>query len=223
MDTSDPFEDAPFLKPGMMLGLVVFVAFAFGVFIWFAQDAGWASDALKIEANNRVTFFAGWAAFVATLWAAQAAVRNMVRQHTVNTLLQSRLSDVFMERGESLNRDMAEYHKLEKSTRSAPHKHVDIDALRYMLNYYEYVAIGIKHGDLDKHVMDDMMRGTIIKICETFEEHIIEVRMRDPRIYRNLVALAIEWKKSSNSEAEQQRFHHALINSRNELWNRPRR
>ncbi|WP_039051103.1 DUF4760 domain-containing protein [Comamonas thiooxydans] len=220
MDISDPQIDAPFLKPGRMLGLVVFAAIFAGFMLWMAQDSTWASEALQVKPENRVTFFAGWTAFVATLWAAHVGVRNMVRQHTVNTLLQSRLSDVFMERGESLNAAMERYVKLDPQTRGAPHLHVDIAALRYMLNYYEYVAIGIKHGDLDKSVMDDMMRGTIIRMCDTFEEHILEARARNPRIYRNLVALAIEWKHQSNLELDQQRFHYAMIASRNEHWKR---
>lgn len=161
-------------------------------------EASW-KDKFQIDPSNRVAFFAAWVAFIATLLAAKVGVQNVVRQHTVNTLLQARLSEVFMKHGERMNKGVERYL-------AAPHpknrkdRYVFEDDFIYMLNFYEYVAAAIKHGDMSEPVMRDTVRGIVIGLAEDYKWFIKDVQVEHPFAFENLVALAERWEKQRDSQ-----------------------
>lgn len=149
---------------------------------------------------------AGW------VCSALVAIRNSVKQHTVSTLLQSRLSAVFQERGERLVdlltddngdcRTLTEQHIAALSPR-------EIASVRYLLNYYEFIAVGIRHGDLDERLLEQTIRGIVCSLVAATRLYIVLGRTREHetktgsrrrrrtpelRVYENLLWLYDKWK-----------------------------
>lgn len=71
------------------------------------------------------------------------------------------------------------------------------DALRYILNYYEQVSLGIRKKNLDENIALLSERGTIITLYKFAESYISQIRAarRRPSIYENLEWLAQRWAK----------------------------
>ena len=192
MATSDsPFDDA--LKPGQALGFFMTGALFLGLGILIIHIILPPDHALTIDKSNRLTAVAAWLALVGTIGTAKVAVTNMVRQHTINTLLQSRLSSVFMENGVAVNEGVAA-HQADGGKLGPPHMYVNRENLRYMLNYYEYVALGIRVGDLAEDVLKGMMCGIIIGMCNKFSIYINDVRRSNPYAYEHLIWLKTKWE-----------------------------
>ncbi|MCX8520736.1 MAG: DUF4760 domain-containing protein, partial [Rhodoferax sp.] len=96
-------------------------------------------------------------------------LRNSIRQHTITTLLQSRLSSTYMAYADRLSAHYADYEARKENNpalREGPTDKVDVLALRYILNYFEFIAIGIKRGDLDEGMLKDSLRSILIKNIE---------------------------------------------------------
>ena len=41
--------------------------------------------------------------------------------------------------------------------------------LIFLLNHYEFLAAGIRNGDIDERLLKDSERGTVVRLFETFE------------------------------------------------------
>lgn len=193
MGTSNP--DQPLnLRPGEALGLFMSIAVIFGVVVFVLQMAPLPQSSMwKIAPSNRFTALAAWLAVVGTIGSAWVAVLNVVKQHTINTLLQSRLSETYMAYGERVV-DGIEQHAADKGRKGPPHCYTDRDALRYVLNYYEYIAVGIKYGDLSEDILRDTLRGNLVRTTEKFAIYIAERQRGDPNTYANLMSLYERWR-----------------------------
>lgn len=200
--TSSDWSSTRLKKPGQVLGFVLYGSMILGcawLLVHFVpSNYEWAA-AVQIHQTGRVGFAVGYLAYLAALWSARTAVVNMVRQHTVNTLLQSRLSDVFIERGEAVSAGIA-LHAKHKSS-EAPHvRYVPIASLRYILNFYEYVAVGIKYGDLDEDVMYDTLRSAVMSLCTYFSAYIESEQRTNSRYFCNLIDLRNRWALRKENE-----------------------
>jgi hypothetical protein len=69
-----------------------------------------------------------------------------------------------------------------------------------VLNYYEFLAVGIKHRDLDATVMEDFYKGMFCSFCETAREYIRyeQTSFKDERLYENIVDLYKAWAQFRN-------------------------
>ena len=67
-----------------------------------------------------------------------------------------------------------------------------------VLNYYEFLAIGIKQGDLDARVIEDYYHGMLCRTCDKARMFIKLDRIdsKDDRLYENLIDLYKAWKPS---------------------------
>ena len=133
-------------------------------------------------------------------------MRNLVKQHTINTLLQSRLSATYMENARALNKGFFGKHgeliPLTQEEVINPPEQVNLQALNYMLNYFEFIAVGIRHGDLDESVMKNSLRGIICSVFCVAESYIHTRRsdVKDPgkaRTYEHLCWLHERWRDDS--------------------------
>jgi hypothetical protein len=68
----------------------------------------------------------------------------------------------------------------------------DVD---YILNYLEFLAVAIRHGDLHEGVMKDTMRGIVVRFTIITQEYIQGTRTAvNPRTFSNLLWLYNRWK-----------------------------
>lgn len=154
----------------------------------------------------------GW---IATVIVSQRLSR---KQHTVNLLVSHNFSNdyreltstflskypdkIFVSKNDAqelincTSRLLTAEEEQEKKTLNAIH---DVfKSLRSLLNYYEFIATGLKYGDLDKRLIHDYFCSTLCLLCEKSREYILarRIKNKDPTLYENLVDLYRAWKPS---------------------------
>lgn len=205
MATSNHFRNK-FTKPGQLLGFFTYAISSFGVCVIFAQLLPLSSDSVwRVESSNRIPALAAWIALVSVIYSAKVAVTNLVRSHTISTLLDSRLSETYMKYGDKVSEGIEKF-KENADENSSINNFVDKKALRYLLNYYEFVAVGIRYGELSDEVMRAMLRGIVCRACEVFHEHIDEVRKGNARTYENLLWLRDKWVREDATAAYRKKY-----------------
>lgn len=123
-------------------------------------------------------------------------IRNSVKQHTINTLLQSRLSKTYMDEGDAARAALQPYvPKKLKAPADFILNHKDRNSIDYVLNYIEFIAVGIMHGDLHEGVMKDSMRGIVTGFTGVTILYINELRKTRPRTFQHLMWLRKRWKE----------------------------
>lgn len=191
---------------GAPIGLALALTPALGLNYAYTSLADSGAERFAVLSVSFATL--GW---LATSWVTRSISR---RQHTVNVLLQHRFSAEMSTYMTSIlarypigsQIDAGEAGKLvaaEKSTGAervtdhtadtdAARKSV-CDAIDRVLNYYEFLAIGIKKGDLDAAVMKDFYRGMLTGLAEHCHGLVSLYRQENDRVYENLVDLYFAW------------------------------
>ncbi len=138
------------------------------------------------------------------------ALHNSIKQHTFNVLLQSRLSDTFKKYREDFSKKYPEYPTLV----CVPQKDVDdllsgtaneetkraLEGLKYLINYYEFIAAGIDSGDLDEELLKKCLRSIIVDVCVRGDLYIKMIRKEKegiaefPKYYEHLLLLKSRWE-----------------------------
>ena len=118
----------------------------------------------------------------------------------MTTLLQSRLSTTYMEHAKIVNLAFCKGELLIPLTSKEiknPPANVNLYSLGYIVNYLEFVAVGIRNWDLDERVMKSSLRGILCSIYAVAEVLIQERRAAQggsaPAVYENLVWLFNRW------------------------------
>jgi hypothetical protein len=77
-------------------------------------------------------------------------------------------------------------------------------SVRWILNYYEFIAAGIEHGDLDEPLMQDCMLTQFCRFCQKSEDYIRRSRGEDSagrpkpenaRLMKSLLRLQPRWQR----------------------------
>lgn len=123
--------------------------------------------------------------------------------HSLNILLQMRVSEEFQKHMKQANKfyssrtrhkisdaDMTKYH----SEDELDDKIKSIESHIYLLNYYEFLAYGIKSGTLDEELLFQTLGGIVIGHFDRAEAVIKKARESSPKIYESLVNLEDRWK-----------------------------
>jgi hypothetical protein len=147
-----------------------------------------------------------------TFWITGRQNRNASRkQYTVTILLETRLSTEFRETLEKRRAVFPEYSdvtfqawndaRLAKPASSSP---ADIEtsavqnrgaqALASLLNYYEFLAIGIENGDLDEAMLKQSLRGIMCNLVDDCRMLIAGMRQKNPKTYEHLSILYDRWR-----------------------------
>ncbi|WP_235579407.1 DUF4760 domain-containing protein [Pseudorhodoferax sp. Leaf274] len=177
------------------------------MFFWWHAWLRRTAPAEALDKQQIVVLLAAWLAVIGWITTAWTSIRNSVKQHTVNTLLQSRLSATYMERADRVNKFFGAYeahHPLRTRDPDAdPTQGIagdDEEALRYILNYFEYIAIGVRHGDLHEAMLRASLRSILTKTT-FYSRDWIERRVGggpslspNPLLYRNLRWLYLRWR-----------------------------
>ncbi|MEN3277561.1 MAG: hypothetical protein V7631_3351 [Massilia sp.] len=166
----------------------------------------------KLTNANWLVLGSVFAAIMGWVVAAYITLRNSIKQHTINSLLQSRLSATYMQHAAVIN---SEYfaHGASPNPVSIEEiwavvdddgKHTAYEAVNYVLNYFEFLATGIRHGDLDRKMLSHTLRGNVIRLYEKLRPYIESTRgeavgdvVERPSQFEHITWLYTEWKAES--------------------------
>jgi len=176
-----------------MLGFLLFVVPA--TFLWLATWKyyfpeyyllGAIPAPVKLTKPNWLLLVGVVAAVMGWLVSSFITLRNSIKQHTINTLLQSRLSTHYQQQAKVINQTffapgmpLNDPVPLEFLLDPDEPNRNALEAVNYVLNYFEFCAVGIKHGDLDENLMRQTMRGIIRRLCSRMMPYIRYTRGED--------------------------------------------
>lgn len=139
------------------------------------------------------------AAVLATVGWMFTARRNRTiarKHHTFNVLLTMSFNDVFIEAYETLA-PAIKNKKLPKSLDGRSNNDLR-NATKIILNHYEFLAAGVRNGDLDEKLLKDSERSMVVHLYEGCGEFIYAVRDNRKRqtINEHLEWLAMRWENN---------------------------
>lgn len=193
-------------RPSRVLGLllfaelVVFVLFAGWELIWF-QFTFFRHRPPALDTQKWILLITLASALTGWIITAMVTVRNSIKQHTINALLQSRLSATYMAHADVVNRNFLAPDgslmpllpsELEAQSDATQAK---LNSLRYILNYIEFIAVGIRYGDLHESLLKSSLRGIVLNAFRFSEAYIKHSQKANMKAYENLVWLRNRWIK----------------------------
>ena len=141
-------------------------------------------------------------------WLVHAGImaRHQKVQHTLNLILQTRMSPEFQSNvrnmrlvfaGDIPENAIKEYFDLKgtKKAKLSQDEKDNVFAAMYLANFYEFMAAGIRRGDLDEDLAYDCIGGLLISIKDRCKHLISIKRASDPSNYVEIEALADSWQK----------------------------
>jgi len=159
-----------------MLGLLLYgELFLFFSFVaWemhFSEYLFLGHEAPPLLTQNWLFLIGIVSAITGWIVSAYMTLRNSIKQHTISTLLQSRLSATYMENANLINTaffapSMKDDPPVSMQFLHDPANAKALQAVNYVLNYLEFLSVGIRHGDLDKKVLRHTMRGIVVRLYE---------------------------------------------------------
>lgn len=137
------------------------------------------------------------------------------KQHTINILFTTRLSPEFRQHLEHRKHCFAEgtdidpdiYTAYLDATRTvdisddeANRRRRSAEAVRSLLNYYEFIALGIKSADLDESMLRGMIRGNVCRLVRDARLVIRRYQSTEPRTFEHLTSLYRAWKDAADPD-----------------------
>ena len=116
----------------------------------------------------------------------------------MNILLQSRLSTAYQQKMQEAIKVYPATPKLSKIVLgdwNDPNKISAIEGFKYLLNFFEFMAIGIHAGDLDEKMLRESLKSILITLTYVAEEYIKFVRIDSTFTYERLLWLKKRWTK----------------------------
>ncbi|MDC4415757.1 DUF4760 domain-containing protein [Acinetobacter baumannii] len=199
----------------ILLGLV-FV----NILIWkgfFKEYEFLGFDLVNTDKFNKttalVTILAAIAAVFGWIFTSRVQIVNTVRGHSVQVLMNSRTSTIYLEKVDiamKLRRCLIKEAILEKNSTDNIYLSVrrykrlsdqERSAVHYLLNFLEFIAVGVRHNNLDESLIKGSLR-TILKSNYMLFRFVIE-HLRGPDnqpIYDQLEALHKRWDEEQHSK-----------------------
>ncbi|WP_180162799.1 DUF4760 domain-containing protein [Acinetobacter sp. YH12069] len=165
----------------------------------------------QFKTTALVTALAAIAAVFGWIFTSRVQIINTVRSHSVQVLMNSRNSTVYIDK---VDKATVIRRKLILERKPKPDEKVQLtvgefkdlgdaekSAVTYLLNFLEFVAIGIRHNNLD----EDLIRGSFKSILKSnyilFQKIIEHLRELDnPKIYNQLEMLHKRWDEENHSK-----------------------
>ena len=199
-------------RPSRMLGLFFLLQL-----VMFVALAWWQ----KATVQPHVFLGYKWAHLTLQNWVVLAGVeaavwgwvvtsymtlRNSIKQHTINTLLQSRLSATYIDNANRINRVFFPPNGYPQEHVPVEYFHEEVNkdnllSVIYLTNYFEFLSVGIRHGDLDEKVLRSTIAGIVCRFYERMYLYIKNERGDDgttvakPRTLEHYTWLYERWKK----------------------------
>ncbi len=197
-------RDAPFksyftarisepLRPVFCAAALILISAVFGLAklipVFDPSDArtfGVASAAAGLLAVCAAAF--GW---VVAAW---MTYRNARVQHTL-TFVASRYSNDTFSKNAALFNDNLRGRRVDRALITELMASKDeteiltLQAVRYMVNYFEFIAVGVICGDLDEQIVRKTLRGNLIHYADRCMPWILELQADNPQTLEHLVLL----------------------------------
>lgn len=141
-----------------------------------------------------------------------SSAANARRSHTLNMILNTRTSPEYQKQLRSsthfyrgmryVPQELSEWRcnpdKEEYKNMQVPDEYRDaINGLLYILNYFEFLAQGIKFRDLDEGLLKECFSSFLAGIERRGFHMILEAQKQDRHAFEGLIALSKDWNGSS--------------------------
>lgn len=135
----------------------------------------------RIEVQD-IALFAATSAAAGWITNALFSKANSVKQHTMTVLTQARLSTEMNNRVRSLFKKFQVGQVITKVDIASGRNEDWYNAAVYMLNYYEFLAVALRYGDLHEPLLRDCIRTQFFIYCRMLSTLIDQAREDDPRV-----------------------------------------
>lgn len=231
-------RDDFFLKirsSNQLLLILILLGLTFlNILIWKGFFEGFTFLNFDIENNPNqfkttalVTVLAALAAVFGWIFTSRVQIINTIRSHSVQVLMNSRNSTAYIgkvDEATKIRRNLINELAISKSVNvqlsASKFKELNDEqksAVTYLLNFLEFVAIGIRHNNLD----EDLIKGSFKSILKSnyilFQPVIEYLREIDsPKIYNQLETLHKRWDGDNSSKCDdcKQWYNFELINKK---------
>lgn len=162
------------------------------LFPWFGAIAIWtaaiwgllfilAEYGLHQQGNlpSVVGYFAALLALAGWMVQAFLSVRSSRKQHSINVLFQSRMSPEYQKNLKAVNDAFPSSGHIDLDHINLPENRELYNSVAFVLNYYEFISVGIWHGDLDHSIMRDCIRSQFLTFTRRARDVIRDVRKED--------------------------------------------
>jgi len=188
-------------KPSMLLGFLLAVVVWAVTLLVVSELTGriyvWDTEPIGLAAAQWVVLAGVVAAVVGWIISAMVTMRNSIKQHTINTLLQSRLSATYMENARAVNRHYfgpsGSVYTLTREELSRPADDIKLRELSYLLNYLEFISAATRFGDLDEKLLRMTLRGMLCNLYEVSLEYIKASQTTNATSFEHLSWLYDYW------------------------------
>lgn len=189
-----------------LLLILILLALCFcDIVIWkaFFENYTFLNFDIENKLNNAkttalVTALAAIAAVFGWIFTSRVQIINTVRSHSVQVLMNSRNSTVYMAKVDEATKirrmlrteelDVLSFERFEKL------EDAEKSSITYLLNFLEFVAIGIRHNNLDEDLIKGSFRTILRSNYNLFLPIIKHTRKLDgDKIYENLELLHKRW------------------------------
>jgi Domain of unknown function (DUF4760) len=145
-----------------------------------------------------VAIFAGGAATVGWIYTARRTRHNSRKQHTVTVLLQIALNDKFHKDYLAIVPSLRDNNIKDKILveNNEPIK----VSLSVVLGMYEFVAAGVRNGDLDERLVSDFKRTEITTVAKLCDSYITHLRRKNSTTYEHLLWLCARWNQMNRKK-----------------------
>lgn len=157
------------------------------------------SDNINQSSNVILILLGTLTAVLGWLFTNRGQDLNSRRSHSIQTLMSSRLSEAYAnhsnhatkvyttlkeKHGETYNLSLEDYNLIDPLERNA---------IIYQLNYFEFIAVGIRYGDLDENLIKNTLKSIINTNCVFFQNIIKDKQSKSSSLYEHLIALNERW------------------------------
>jgi hypothetical protein len=156
-----------------------------------------------------ITYVALLVALAGWMFQSWVSMRNLRKQHTINVLFQTRMGDAWKQNTETIRKLFPDSTPITYAIATRRRNRAAYEAIRFVLNYYEFLAVAVHFGDMDEKVLRECIGTNLCTFCERAEDFISRVREEDAsgyaapekaRLLRFLRRLSQRWQRHIDNE-----------------------
>lgn len=179
-----------------MAGLIVIFSAAVGVYLFLERRSDPHLYPLMAAAATILVAAVGWCS------AAWIAHRNAVRQNTTSLIFARFSQSTYTENLHNFHSAFgyADDGKVTsdlmraKRTSGCSTDQKAAESVIYILNYLEFMAVGILAGDLDADIVRKTLRGIVVYYYDKCEPYIVQSSILYPKAFESLIKLRTHYR-----------------------------